>query len=59
MPRCYDCLSRDVIVKIIDPLGHEHWFCGEDWTARQRLAEAVTGVHANAISSMEAQAQAT
>lgn len=41
-PLCYDCLSEDVAVKLIDELGFEHWFCAEDWAAQQRLHEAFT-----------------
>ncbi len=36
-PCCYDCLSEDVAVKVIDPLGFEHWFCARDWAAQQAL----------------------
>jgi hypothetical protein len=28
-PCCFDCLSGDVTVKVIDELGFEHWFCAE------------------------------
>ena len=40
-PRCYDCLSEDVAVKVIDLCGFEHWFCAEDWAAEQELHEKV------------------
>lgn len=38
-PLCYDCLSEDVAVKVIDQLGFEHWFCAEDWAAEQDFHE--------------------
>jgi len=38
-PCCYDCLSGDVAVKVIDSLGFEHWFCAADWAARQEFHE--------------------
>ncbi len=41
MPRCYDCLSEDVAVKLVDEFGFEHWFCAEDWAAEQRFSDAV------------------
>jgi prophage antirepressor-like protein len=36
-PCCYDCLTEDVAVKVIDRCGFEHWFCAEDWAAWQEL----------------------
>lgn len=41
-PRCYDCLSTDVAVKVIDQHGFEHWFCAEDWAAEQALNAKIT-----------------
>jgi hypothetical protein len=41
MPRCYDCLTEDVTVKVIDEHGFEHWFCTEDWAAEQDLHERI------------------
>jgi len=42
-PKCLECLSENVAVKVIDELGFEHWFCAEDWAAleafRARLRE--------------------
>ena len=38
-PRCADCLSEDVTVKVTDDHGDEHWFCAADWEAMQRLHE--------------------
>ena len=38
-PLCYDCLSEDVAVKVIDLAGCEHWFCAEDWAAEQAFHE--------------------
>jgi hypothetical protein len=37
MARCFDCLSEDVTVKVIDPSGFEQWFCTADWEANQAL----------------------
>lgn len=36
-PVCYDCLSGDVAVKVIDQFGFEHWFCAADWAAHQEF----------------------
>ncbi len=36
-PCCYDCLTGNVAVKVIDEPGFEHWFCAADWTAEQEL----------------------
>ena len=41
MPRCYDCLTEDVSVKVIDGQGSEHWFCAKDWAAEQELHERI------------------
>lgn len=38
-PRCFDCLTADVTVKVIDECGHEHWFCAEDWAGWQEFGE--------------------
>lgn len=38
-PCCYDCLSEDVAVKVIDQCGFEHWFCAADWAAEQEFHE--------------------
>jgi hypothetical protein len=40
-PCCYDCLSGDVVVKVTDELGFDHWFCAEDWASLQELREKV------------------
>ncbi len=37
MGRCFDCLSEDVTVKVIDEAGFEHWFCAGDWEAEQQM----------------------
>lgn len=47
-PRCYDCLTEDVAVKVIDLCGFEHWFCAEDWTAEQEFHEKVMALLAQA-----------
>jgi hypothetical protein len=41
MPRCYDCLTEDVTVKVIDLCGFEQWFCAEDWAAEQDFHEKI------------------
>ena len=51
-PRCYDCLSEDVTVKVIDLLGFEHWFCAADWAAEQELHEKITKLLANAVAAL-------
>jgi hypothetical protein len=40
-PRCADCLTEDVTVKVTDDFGFEHWFCAEDWAAQQELHEKI------------------
>ena len=40
-PCCYDCLSENVTIKVIDLNGCEHWFCAEDWAAEKQFHEAV------------------
>lgn len=41
-PCCYDCLTADVSVKVIDQFGFEHWFCAADWEAHQQFHAAIT-----------------
>ena len=53
-PRCYDCLSEDVTVKLIDQHGFEHWFCAEDWAAEQALHEAVMKMLGDAVANLTA-----
>ena len=38
-PCCYDCLTEDVTVKVVDEFGFEHWFCAKNWAAWQKLHE--------------------
>jgi prophage antirepressor-like protein len=52
-PRCYDCLSEDVAVRVIDDLGFEHWFCAEDWAAVQELHEKVMATLGDAAARLE------
>lgn len=60
MARCYDCLSEDVTVKVIDQYGCEHWFCATGWAAEQELHERVMTMLSDAITAFgHAQAQAT
>ena len=58
MPKCYDCLTEDVAVKVIDQLGFEHWFCAEDWTAEERFSEALQKKLTDAVAPMEARCPA-
>ena len=55
MPKCVDCFSEDVSVKVIDQLGFEHWFCAEDWAAWQRFHDALMAKLDDAVAGMEAQ----
>ena len=41
MPRCYDCRTGDVTVKVITEQGFELWFCAADWAAEQELHERI------------------
>ena len=41
MPRCYDCLTENVTVKLTDEHGPDRWFCAEDWDYWQSFAEKV------------------
>ncbi len=54
MPRCYDCLSEDVAVKLVDEFGFEHWFCAEDWAAEQRFSDAVMKMLGDATAKLTA-----
>jgi hypothetical protein len=47
-PRCYDCLTEDVAVKVIDTCGFEHWFCAADWASQQEFHERVMALLAHA-----------
>jgi len=53
-PRCYDCLSEDVAVKVIDLHGFAHWFCAKDWAAEQELHEKVMQLLADAVEKLGA-----
>ena len=48
-PRCHDCLTEDVTVKVIDLMGFEHWFCAEDWAGWQEFHEKVQRMFAGAV----------
>ena len=43
-PRCFDCLTENVTVKVTDPLGFETWFCAEDWASWQALHDKITAM---------------
>jgi hypothetical protein len=51
-PRCYDCLSGDVTVKVIDEMGFEHWFCAEDWAAEREFGERLRKLLAGAAERL-------
>jgi hypothetical protein len=51
-PRCYDCLTEDVAVKVIDDLGFEHWFCAADWAAEQELHEKIMAMLKDATAAL-------
>lgn len=50
-PLCYDCLSKDVAVKLIDDQGFEHWFCAKDWAINQRFSTAISEMLADGLAS--------
>ena len=52
-PLCYDCLTEDVAVKVIDTCGFEHWFCAADWAAEQELHEKVMAMLGDAVRAPE------
>jgi len=52
-PRCYDCLTEDVAVKVIGPYGFEHWFCAVDWAAEQEFHEKVMAMLDGAVRAPE------
>jgi prophage antirepressor-like protein len=52
-PRCYDCPTEDVAVKVIDTCGFEHWFCAEDWAAEQEFNEKVMAMLGDAARALE------
>ena len=51
-PRCYDCLSYDVAVKLIDPCGFEIWLCAEDWAAAQALHDKIMAMLEDATTAL-------
>jgi hypothetical protein len=52
-PRCYDCLTEDVSVKLIDEMGFEHWFCAADWAAEQEFSARVREALGLCLEDME------
>ncbi len=52
-PCCYDCLSDDVAVKVIDPCGFERWFCAGDWASHQDFHDRLMRLLADAASRLE------
>jgi hypothetical protein len=53
-PLCYDCMSEDVAVKVIDLCGFEHWFCAEDWAAEQDLHGKIMTMLEDARQTLDA-----
>jgi len=51
-PRCYDCLSEDVAVKVTDTCGFDHWFCAADWAAQQEFSERITKMLEDAAAAL-------
>jgi hypothetical protein len=54
-PCCYDCLSEDITVKVIDLCGFEHWFCAEDWAAEQALHDRIMTMLGDARAALDGQ----
>jgi hypothetical protein len=52
-PRCADCLTEDVTVKVTDDFGFEHWFCAKDWAAQQELHEKYMAMLGDAAQAPE------
>ena len=52
-PRCYDCLTEDVAVKVTGPYGFDDWFCAEDWAAQQELSEKIRAMLSDAAQALE------
>jgi hypothetical protein len=52
-PRCYDCLTGDVAVKITDELGFDHWFCAADWAAQKELGDKLMAMLRDAARALE------
>jgi len=50
-PCCYDCLSKDAAVKVIDLNGFEHWFCAEDWQSHQEFKAKLDAMLASAMAA--------
>jgi len=53
VPCCYDCLTEDVTVKVIDDMGFEHWFCAADWAAQEAFRERITELFERALAAVE------
>lgn len=52
-PRCYDCLSEDVTVKVTDTSGFDHWFCAADWAAEQEFGGKVMELLGQAVAALK------
>jgi hypothetical protein len=52
-PCCYECLTEDVAVKVIDEFGFEHWFCAADWAAGQELHDRIMALFGVAVRAVE------
>jgi len=53
-PCCFDCLSGDVAVKLIDEHGHEYWFCAVDWKANEEFRERLMSMLSGAAERLAA-----
>lgn len=49
---CFDCLSGDVTVKLIDECGHEFYFCAVDWAAQQEFRERLMSMLSDATARL-------
>lgn len=51
MNLCFDCLSKDVSVKVIDQFGFEHWFCTVCWEGWQEFHRKLSKMMEEAINA--------
>ena len=53
-PCCFDCLSKDVAVKLIDQYGFEHWFCAECDAGWREFRERLMSMLSDAVTQLGA-----
>jgi len=53
-PRCFDCLTEDVAVKVIDQCGFEHYFCAECDAGWREFRARLTTLLGDAVAALEA-----